>query len=371
MEAPQCATGHQSNMTDVSTKKASLDDLAALNAELAALVRARIPLEPELRRLAPQLPKGAGALADRLAQRLDRGDDLATAIAAEGDAIPPAYGAIVTAGLESGDLAGALEDMAESARRLASLRQTTGIALVIPISVVVVASILLSVVLQFSFRDIAWIAPKQLKPYEMLTSAPWLRFGLAVVIPLLAIALPLLWWWRSRRATGLGAPRWSMLGWIPGGRRLHRLGAAATFAEVMRMMIASGAPLERALRIAAGATTDRTYRRASLALADSCHRDATLVDRNDPATARAIQQLPSLVRVALRQAGRRDVFAASLARAARAYHSRAESLGGALAEYVPALLTVGVAGTVTALYAIGLLWPYTTMLYTMASGMWR
>jgi type II secretory pathway component PulF len=358
-------------MSHSPVTRTSLDDLAALNAELAALVRARIPLEPELRRLAHQLPSGAAGLADRLATRMERGDDLPAALAAEGEPLPEAYRAMVTAGLESGDLAGALEDMAESARRLAALRQTTGIALIIPMSVVVVASLLLAVVLRFSFRDIAWIAPQTLTPYEQAANSPWLGWLLGVVVPLLAIAVPVWWWVRSRGATGLAAPRWTMLGWIPGARRLHRFGAAATLAEVLRMMVASGAPLDRALRTAAGATSNRTYRRAGLKLAELSHQGADLAQPSDPAITRALDQLPPLVRIAMRQSGQRDLFAASLARAAKSYHGRAESLGGALADYVPALLTVGIAGTVTAVYAVGLLWPYTAMLYTMANGLWQ
>ncbi len=358
-------------MPNIITRQPSLDDLAALNAELAALVRARIPLEPELRRLARQLPAGAGALANRLAERMEQGDDLPAALAAEGERLPEAYRAIVAAGLASGDLAGALEDLADTSRRLAALRQTTGIALVVPTSVVIVASILLAAVLRFSFREFAWIAPTQLAPYEQLARAPWLRWVLAVAVPLLAITVPLVWWWRSRGATGIAAPRWSVLGWIPGGRRLHRLGAAATLADVLRMMVASGAPLEQSLRVAAGATSDRTYRRASVALADRCRHGADLAERTDAAVVQNIELLPPLVKVALRQTGRRDIFAASLARAARTYRARAESLSGALGDYVPAALTVGVAGTITAVYAIGLLWPYTTMLYTMADAMWK
>ena len=83
-----------------SSSSTTLEDFAALNAELAALVRARIPLEPELRRLASQLPTGAGALADRLASRMEGGASLAEAMRAEGDNLPEVYRAVVVAGLD-------------------------------------------------------------------------------------------------------------------------------------------------------------------------------------------------------------------------------------------------------------------------------
>ncbi len=351
--------------------RTSLDDLAALNAELAALVRARIPLEPELRRLAPQLPKRAGALANRLAERMESGSDLATAMEAERDQLPEVYRAVMIAGLESGDPTAALEDVAESAGRLAGLRQTTGLALVMPVAVVIVASVLLSVLLQTTFKNIAWIAPDTLGPYQAAAQDPWLRWVLAVLVPLLAIVVPCVWWWRSRAAVGWAASRWGVLGWIPGGRRLHRLTSSATFAEVLRMMVASGAPLDRSLTTAAQSCANRRFRRAGLALAEHSRGGGDLADRNNVLVAKHSQQLPPQVRVALRHCGHQDVFASSLAQAASSYQARAAALSSALSDYIPALLTLGVAGTVTAAYTIGLLWPYTVMLYTLSHALWQ
>ncbi|QDU54057.1 type II secretion system F family protein [Aeoliella mucimassa] len=131
----------------------TLDDFAALNAELASLVRARMPLEPSLRQIARYLPTGAADMAERLAKRLEQGMSLGDAIELEGKKLPEMYLAVISAGLESGEPAGALEAVSQSAARLATLRQTTGIALIVPVMVVVIASALFGFLLQMALLN--------------------------------------------------------------------------------------------------------------------------------------------------------------------------------------------------------------------------
>ena len=58
----------------------TLDDLIALNDEIAALVRAGVPLEAGLAELGGDLPGRLGQFATVLAQRTARGESLAQAI---------------------------------------------------------------------------------------------------------------------------------------------------------------------------------------------------------------------------------------------------------------------------------------------------
>lgn len=354
-----------------SSSSTTLDDFAALNAELAALVRARIPLEPELRRLAGQLPNGAGALADRLSPRMEGGASLAEAMRAEGDNLPEVYRAVVVAGLASGDPAGALEDVVASARRVASLRRTTGMALLVPMAVVVLASLLLLFLFRVTFDDMEWISPKRLAPFQAWINAPWVGWLLGVVIPVLAIVVPIVWWIASSRVRSMSKPRWWQMGWIPGARELQRLNAAATMSELLRMATKAGLPLDESLRLAAGSVGNRTYRQAALALADKVTSGVLLAGTLDARTNLLIERLPPLVQVALRHEGHRGMVIATLDRAAKSYAARADMQHEALTELVPAAMTIGVAGTVVAVYSIGLMWSYVTMLHTMADAMWK
>ena len=86
---------HQSRAT-------TLDELTALNRELSALVAGGLPLEEGLRQIARDYGGGVSPLAARLAEETAAGKSLDQAIAAQGDALPPVYRAVVRAGLKSG-----------------------------------------------------------------------------------------------------------------------------------------------------------------------------------------------------------------------------------------------------------------------------
>ncbi len=178
----------------------SLDDLALLNAEIAALVEARIPLEPELRRLGTQMRGGAGGLATRLAERLEAGSDLAAAIEAEGSKLPEVYRAIVTAGLSSGNLPRALQLLADSSRRQADIRRITSTAMIYPALIVTLASLLYAVLLLGLLPRFGWIDQQRFGWGEILHQQAWVYWGLVVGVPGVAILGPLLWSWRASRA---------------------------------------------------------------------------------------------------------------------------------------------------------------------------
>ena len=86
----------------------SLTDLAALNDEIAALVRAGVPLERGLTGGSSDLPRRLGAYAAELGARMERGESLAQAVAAQKN-FPPVYRAVIAAGTKAGRLPVALE----------------------------------------------------------------------------------------------------------------------------------------------------------------------------------------------------------------------------------------------------------------------
>ena len=104
----------------------SLEDLIALNDEIAALARAGMPLERGLLDLGRDVPGRLGAMTTALGERMSRGEGLAEAIAAQGDRLPPMYRAVVEAGIRSGRLPVALEGLAGVARRVVETRRVGG-----------------------------------------------------------------------------------------------------------------------------------------------------------------------------------------------------------------------------------------------------
>src|SRR5262245_49676029 len=136
---------------------ATLDDLATLNRELAALVASGLPLEPGLAQIAHDYHDGAGQLAAHLQADMSGGKSLAEAIAAQGDALPPVYRAVVEAGVRSNNLAAALERYADTAVRVADLRRIAAQAAMYPLLVFIVAWIMLLMVLAVVLPRFDWL----------------------------------------------------------------------------------------------------------------------------------------------------------------------------------------------------------------------
>ena len=76
--------------------------------------------------------------------------------------------------------------------------------------------------------------------------------------------------------------------------------------------------------------------------------------------------LPPLINWLLSAAGRDGALLPALRHAAATYHRRARHQSDLLRLLLPIFMTVAVGGTVTALYAIALFAPYTSMLRWLA-----
>ena len=257
-----------------SPRPVTLDQLAALNDELAALARAGVPLESGLESLGRDWPGPVGRLVTAVAQRLQAGGDLVGALEQETD-LPPAYRAVVLAGLRAGRLAVALEGVSAVIRRAAETRRLVLAALIYPAVVLLLAYGL------FLFTLLA-CQPAILAAYDDMLRRPetlaWLR-ALINTAPHWApwVPLPLLlgaagWWWTfgpgggAGDGAGGGPPGAGSRRW-PGIRGLMQAGRLATFADCLALMIEHAVPLPDAVRLAADASGDRRLREAGEELA--------------------------------------------------------------------------------------------------------
>src|SRR5262249_51853770 len=122
---------------------ATLDQLAALSDEIAALVRAGVPLHRGLQDLGADMPGRLGRMAGELGKELQSGQPLDAAIAQRlSTSLPLAYRAVVTAGLRAGRLPAALEGIAQTARVISQLRSSIGLALLYPLVVLTLTWVL-------------------------------------------------------------------------------------------------------------------------------------------------------------------------------------------------------------------------------------
>src|SRR3954470_8499922 len=176
----------------------SVEELGALNDEIAALVRAGVPLERGLLRAGSDLSGGLKRITQALGARLGRGESLGQALEAEKGATPPLYRAVVEAGARSGRLPAALEGLARYVRSYSEARSSIGVALWYPILVLSLAyalflGLVFEVIPRFIgafevlglgvIRPLHWLADLgELAPY-------WWPVG-----PVLLAALGFAWW---------------------------------------------------------------------------------------------------------------------------------------------------------------------------------
>lgn len=348
----------------------TLEQLIALNRELSALVAAGIPLEQGLVRVGQELNGPSSDLAIRLASRMERGEDLGTAIDAEGETLPKSYRAIIHAGLRSGKLSVALEGYAEMAARLAGLRQTVGLATLYPILLLVVMWVLFIFAHNSLLESYDWLNISDqiwVSPFEFLRNQnPEGRRLLTLVPPAILILLSLLWWRRSARVTTVSSQRARYLTAIPGIGRIHRFSCQANFADLLHLFVKHQLPLPEALPLAADASGLADLSTAAQDLATELSAGQTL-----HSTSENFRRLPPLVRIALISNRGPQAVAQGLQRAAENYRQRAESWTQMVSVYFPIGLTALTGITAVTFYAILLFQPYIATLKEISRSNWE
>ena len=201
----------------------TLDDLIALNDEIAALVRAGVPLEAGLAADGRRHARPAWAKSPpRGPQRTARGEPLDQAIMQDAGQLPPAYRAVVQAGLRAGRLPAALEAVAASARRLAETHRAVlvgrdlsaagvpgGLVRTDFLTCTVVAAALAKMFFAFHVPGYGFVA-------AMASAGHWARYWGPAVSDPRDRAAGLAWWFASTRASTLHSRRSDWLfGWLP------------------------------------------------------------------------------------------------------------------------------------------------------------
>jgi general secretion pathway protein F len=348
------------------TRPATLEDLAALNREMAALVAAGLPLEEGLRQVARDYGRGVGSLAERLADEMAAGKSLDEAIVAQGDELPAIYRAVVLAGLKSGRLGAALEGFAESAARVAVLRRIAGQAAVYPLLVVVVAWLMLLATICLVMPSYDWLEWNDRFWISSLAMSGRTAQWLAIFVPLGVATIAVVWWRRSSRWSSAGSGGW--LRAVPGARRAALLSGQANFAELLQLMLSCSLPLPEALRLAGDASGSSTIRRPAAELAAAIAAGKSPRDERE-----LVRQLPALVRPAfLSTAPDAELrLAPSLEHAAAVYRRRAAAWVDEMSVIAPVAATLLVGVTVAATYAVVVWQPYVVSLDAIAQWDWH
>ncbi|HBL42224.1 type II secretion system F family protein [Gimesia sp.] len=237
-----------------------LDELIALNEEIISLVQAGIPLELGLREMGNELPDRLGRITADLATKMERGSTLPEAMAAEGDRFPRVYRVIVEAGIKSGKLTVALEEMSNYAWELFHLRRQIGMALVYPL---IVFSLAYGLFLIFLFEVLSRFNAAydifrlgESTPLRLLNSMQSTVVYWGLVPPLLLFLFVIVWMrtGSSQLLNFKGTSR--LIGWIPGVQKIANYYRYGNFSELMSLLIQQNIPFAESVVLAAEATGD-------------------------------------------------------------------------------------------------------------------
>jgi general secretion pathway protein F len=340
----------------------SLDELAALNDEIIALVRSGVPLEEALHQMGGDLPGRLGKISRTLAERMKRGESLADVLESEPELFPPVYRAVVLAGLRGGRLAAALESVSRSARRLGETRRMTAAGFVYPLLVVVVAWCLFILFTTWISRPLGRFFSEHGVPGRDLVL--WLgRLGDSAwywgpAVPVAILVLAWIWWRRSGRATVL-QPRWSvrLFGWVPLLGRLLHCYRMVTFAEVLSLLVRNRVPLADGILLSAEATGDPAMIRAADEIADQLRGGRPLFSSSEHR-----KGFPPLLEWLMVTGQRHGALLPALAHASEIYEQRARRHSDAARLLLPIVLTIVIGGSVTLAYALLLFAPWVQVL---------
>lgn len=245
-------------------------ELAQMTRQVAALLRAGIPLVPALQmasRSAASRP--LQALLDAVRLDVESGMALHMALAEHPQHVSGLYVSMVSAGEAAGILDTMMERLAGTLEKNEALRSRVRSALMYPCAVIVVALAVLALIMLFvvpvfedvfkSFgADLPWATQWVLNASQMLSQSGWLVLPAAVLLPWL--------WQRLQRdeAWQRRVDRW-LLG-LPLLGRLLRTAVVARWAQTLSALLAAGVPLAEALGPAGQACDHAVYARLSLHL---------------------------------------------------------------------------------------------------------
>ena len=355
----------------IPTINPGLGNFIRLNEEIAAVVRARLPLEPHLEGISAELPARTRQIVERISHRLSAGEHLIAAIEAECSDLPSIYRATMLAGTLSGHPGKAIEMLVDTASRMHQIRRVTGFAILYPLIVITITAALFAIVVTSIIPSFAWLNRTHFGPIATLSRWPAIAVILAAAVPTLAIAMAAAWWWRSRTISDKWSSRLSMLAWLPGVRAVSKWASAAEFSELLLLMIQNGVPLDRALQLVGEASANKQVRSATMQIAENARCGNSLLSKSSNAIDSDLAAFPLLLRLALSHSADRPLFTTILRQASTLYRDRALCAAEWYSDYMPIVLTVAVAGSLTLAFALLVLWPYASALREIAGSTWR
>ena len=257
-------------------------EFIVLNQELATLLKAGLPLVESLDILRRRIDNPAlRSMLDDVHERVQGGEALSDAFAAQRPAFPGVYIASLTAGEKSGSLEPVIRRYIAHARLLAAVRRKTISALIYPavllgLSLVVVAIIVLQVVPAFADFYDGFGAELPLATRAIVAASEFVRGALPGIMLLSAAVAAAVWAWRRRTETAVSGDR--LLLRVPGVGSIAGKYATSQLARTLATLLRGGIPLVDALDVASRSVGNRHMAREVGVVAREVREGRSLAD---------------------------------------------------------------------------------------------
>lgn len=244
----------------VGGKRIKLGDFLTYNQQLAALLRAGIPILQTIQILTKrQKNEYLRAMLVDVEERIKTGEALSDAFAAQGESFPRIYVASVLAGEKSGSLDEVLSRYVSYAKSMAEITRKLRKSLTYPVILVVASAILLAVLTTF-------VIPQFAQLYGQTTNLPLITvivvgvsdFVRAYIYPIVIVLAALGvggFLWRRTPSGRLALDRAILK--VPVFGDLIRDMTTARFSRSMSTLLAGGLTIPDALEIASDSITNR------------------------------------------------------------------------------------------------------------------
>lgn len=255
-------------------------DVALLTRQLATLIQAGMPLDEALNAAAQQSRKPrVKALLLQVRSRIVEGHTLAYALGGFPRTFGDLYRAMVRAGESAGFLGNVMEQLADYTENSQQARQKLQMAMIYPLILVLVALAVVALLMVFVVPKLVAVFAHSSRELPALTeglialSHFFIHYLWALLLGLAIAAWGVRWLlrkpaWRRRWHRGLLK--------VPLLSQLLTAMDAASFAQTLGMLVASGVPLLEGLRIAGEVVANTELRAASREVALSVQEGGSL-----------------------------------------------------------------------------------------------
>ncbi len=261
------------------------DDVRAVTAELAIMLKAGLPLDRALRLLSGMgIRASLASLLEDVSRSVKSGKALSQALVPHAHVFGEFYVSLIRAGETSGRLAEALGDLSEHLERVKELRDSVVSALIYPAILVVVAFLSVALMLGFVvpqfeslFDDMGEALPL---PTQIVVGAGHFvaEYGWLFVVGVVLVASILQRWWATERGRTWKHRRLLALPIFGDVLRKYEI---TRFTRCMGALLGSGVPIVQAIRTSADTMGNELLRAAMLSVPQAVKQGGRLADALD------------------------------------------------------------------------------------------